>query len=1501
MLGDINYLLKPVRPQYFLALPNETIISKLSEAYGDNLTLSLTEVNELSFRIPYQVEINHVLERNKNVDIVRERYKVLVQLGSVKQWFVIAKIEDKMEDSSDFKEVICYSLPYTLKDKMIATLAPEESQNARQILSSVLAPTTWTIGTLDSDFELTYRSFEFSNTSVLDAVFSIANTFNAIIMWDTIHKTVSFIKPELHGVNKGLTFSIGNYLKSLNKESDSDEMVTHLTAEGNDGLSITRINPTGQRYLSDYSYFMFPFERDEAKNTVRSSYYMSDELCHALLDYKELVDTHSNEFNTLADLKSGYQTTLSEKETEMNALKHKEAAVSETVLNQQIGNLMFLDRFTYEKAALRTYNFDSKTNGIYPYAVLCKLSNINGAIVKLDGFNKPIAINNTWIVLGKVNTPSSINVSISGATIGTEVSLQVAKITSEEFSASSNDAAIIDKYNLNNVEMKIAAKQSEINSYVQLIHDVDKQIDNLKSLLDIKNNLSKGLQDELNYFIIEKKFSDDKYIKDDDLLKATKEKFAELKAPQVSLDIDIVNFLEIIEEQLNWDKLNLGDLVNIKYPLFDLSVTAKIIKIAFDYESGNVKLTIANITDVSDAAKKLQKYIYDTKNAVSVLNDNLSKWTQAVVDTSEFAKIFENFWDKTTQEINMASNEYVTIDRSGITIIDPNDPLRFLRATHGVLGVTRSGGLRYETAISPDGVIAEMVLGKLILGQRVTIGDADGIWLTEGPKTTITDRYGREAMKLGLYDEDPDLFGVLVSRYRDNSPTARIINKIIMNSEVGFKIQQWNGIEYKDKFYVDADGLLYAEDMTTKRLKIVNDSNELLLDSYTKYMDIGKFDNIITDGKLTAIEKLQVKGEYTRIKSEYVKLLEQANIYKTTTRDSLQMVDPVPYTAAYNALIAYLDPLLSNMDATSDIDRNEFIQKFKAYYDATTVLLNEINASIKYSSLQLGSFYNKLVLDAIDGLMVTRSDDLFRVWLNATKGIAIEKNENGRWVQKFYVSVSDGRLWAEELVAKKLKIVSSMDEVMLDAESKHLNIGIFTEIIADGKLTALEKLTLKQEWETIQTDYTKILSQANQYKTSVRDGHTQVLVDIPPFSNAYNVLSAYVTPLLADMSATTTIDRTEFKNRFQTYYDQAQRVINEITNALKWSSVQLGQNYNNVTIDQIDGIHIEHGDGIVDVYLSATKGLEIDRNGSPVLFADTEGALHVIDLIAKRLKITSDPFGGASEDVLMLDAESRKLYLNRWDIIGAAAIDANMITANIVTANLGFISNLIAGKLSTTSNAAVSDWYNYVTIEKNEAKWITGKVSGEGTPATLPDGRALYWTHSSQSGQMTTDATPWPVTIYTMDEKVKMVQNFSGSGDEAYPQIIMGLGDGVIKDPAYDDGLNTGNSTNKSGRAFIRKPEESLDVQYFSRNYGKKRSLSLRDDGLYLDSEDSFFKILAKVYQFDIEANGQFSLQHNNGTKLIFDAAGNVELVAKSKLKLKANTMEFDATSYNFL
>ncbi|MCY7579475.1 hypothetical protein [Bacillus altitudinis] len=123
---------------------------------------------------------------------------------------------------------------------------------------------------------------------------------------------------------KGVKISSHNFMIDMTDTRSMDEVVTRLHVTGKDGIVINSINPTGQGYLDDFSFFLSPFQRDDNRNILKKSAYMSNELCHALLDYNELVDKESKKFKTMLDDKKKIEAKMTAQENELFVLKNIE-------------------------------------------------------------------------------------------------------------------------------------------------------------------------------------------------------------------------------------------------------------------------------------------------------------------------------------------------------------------------------------------------------------------------------------------------------------------------------------------------------------------------------------------------------------------------------------------------------------------------------------------------------------------------------------------------------------------------------------------------------------------------------------------------------------------------------------------------------------------------------------------------------------------------------------------------------------------------------------------------------------------------------------------------------------------------------------------------------------------------------------------------------------------------------------------------------------------------
>lgn len=630
MFIDVDYSKKAQEAKLHLAKPNKQVIDIIHEKFGDSVSLKLGDINELTFSIPHQVvdEETGEMIKNKHVDMIRERMLIRLTLGAYKEWYIIDEIEEAGEDSDIFT-VKAFSLGYELRSKKCPVFSSENVYNAREALERMLSETIWTIGEIDPIFEEMYRSFDTSeNTNVLDAIMQAVETYGALIEWDTHNRKISFKDMKKVGRFRGMTVNYGRLLRSIRRIRTTDEMVTRLHIRGAEGLTIHSVNPTGQGYIEDFSFFMYPFERDENKNVIRSSYFMSDELCHAILNHKEALEKYSPSIMQL-------QSILSEKEAQL---------ITEESKLRQLG---------------------------------LELENI---IALLD---------------------------VAKATDNQEL---IEQRTQEKMAK----------------ESEIQAQQIVVGTLKTEIARIIEDIEALQKEIETASGFTPELLDELNLYIIEKDWVDDRYIDPQELYEDGLKEFERLRQPKVVIDVTIDNLLNIVEEQYYWDKLVLGDRIKVKYPQMGIEYMATIIEINYDLENGEANLVIANTKELLDDMEKLIQLLYSNSSASTLIENNKYKWDKINAVEKEVNAIVSQEWDANQRRIIAGVNNSIEVGNRGILIKDPDFPEEMIIIQAGILALTEDGGETWKTAVKPSGVVAERLIGRIIAGQELIITNSAG-------------------------------------------------------------------------------------------------------------------------------------------------------------------------------------------------------------------------------------------------------------------------------------------------------------------------------------------------------------------------------------------------------------------------------------------------------------------------------------------------------------------------------------------------------------------------------------------------------------------------------------------------------------------------------------------------------------------------------------------------------------------------------------------------------
>lgn len=879
MFGDIDLTLEVQNVELFLAKPDRKIISKLTEAYGKNLTLKLGGISELSFTIPYEVDINRKWVRNSNVDIIRDRYLIKAIFAGKEEWYIISTITNSMADG-DTMQVVAYLMPYEMTGKNVRSFQYDainidqvfnggtiiNGDGTTEVINGILGNTRWKLGYVDASISGQYRGFDFTSVTVLDAIFTIAETFNALIIWDTATRTINFYNSENYGINRGLTINYGHYLQGLSKESHSDEMVTRLKVFGKDNLSIQGVNANGQNYLEDYSFFMYPFQRDATTHSViEHSYYMSDELCHAILDYSEYMQSKSGQFKILIGQRQVYENTFDLRSIEMATLKEQMLVIQN---NLDLAN-----------------------------------------------------------------------------------------------SLGSNSAPYVTLKNAKQVE--IDAKQVLINSAKASMDAIDTQKATLSFSLQYSRFFTSTLLLELNDYVIEKEFSNENFIDEDDLYDGAIVEFEKVKQPQVVLTMDVVNFLKIVDAQKDWSKLNLGDIIIIRYEKLGVDMTAKIIEISIDFEGDSISLTIANTKDILTDEQKLIKMLYANNAAATTMDLSKTKWDGIEGTKSQVEQIINNTWDTIKTGIQGGLNNSVSFDERGILVRDSANPSTYLVIQNGVLAITNDGGNTWKHAITSTGIVGERIYGKLLAGVNLTIDASDA----GGTKMFTVDGSGVKILGTSL-----TITGGISEANLDPAFITRINNDI-------------------------AD---------------VQDSVEQL------GVDIN---NILSDNKITAIEANGLELSLVQVASESTDLISVANTLGITT-------ERTNYSNSLTTLTTEINKWINQTTYPKDItstDRTNIQTKFQNLEGMKSILINKISSireqRAKDASVGLGANYNGMVIDSVNGIVITKGDGTIRTTLNATDGFFFEKKNGALYEKKLYYNAATGNMILDgELNARSIKI-----------------------------------------------------------------------------------------------------------------------------------------------------------------------------------------------------------------------------------------------------------------------------------------------------------------------------------------------------------------------------------------------------------------------------------------------------------------------------------------------
>lgn len=243
----------------------------------------------------------------KNISEVNERLKSVTAYSREKKLFKnMAEFEDiTLTLKNPYTDIEgCFSLDELLYDATgwrVGYVSDKVLYRSNETVIDNITGETET--TLTNEEKLRYQ--ESVSTNWYDYINTdIAEQFECYPVFDSYNKVVNLYSDDELGEDPQLMLSYDNYLKEIELSDDTEDIITKLVLSGNDDLTISEVNPSGETFVEDFSYFIESRE-------------MSDALISALELYYVMVKKRAIEWNRLRGEKAEKQSQLTAKKNEL--------------------------------------------------------------------------------------------------------------------------------------------------------------------------------------------------------------------------------------------------------------------------------------------------------------------------------------------------------------------------------------------------------------------------------------------------------------------------------------------------------------------------------------------------------------------------------------------------------------------------------------------------------------------------------------------------------------------------------------------------------------------------------------------------------------------------------------------------------------------------------------------------------------------------------------------------------------------------------------------------------------------------------------------------------------------------------------------------------------------------------------------------------------------------------------------------------------------------------
>ena len=368
---------------------------------------------------------------------------------------------------------------------------------------------------------------------------------------------------------------------------------------------------------------------------------------------------------------------------------------------------------------------------------------------------------------------------------------------------------------LTEVNAQLAAKQTEIDSKNTQIDSIQTSIDDIQSQLEVINtalsfetNFTEAQLLELSAYIVGSTYQNDNFIQTDAMTQAEIQAMAQelydqgvtvlakVSQPRYEFSIDAVNFISLEEFSIFTEQLELGSVITLELEE-GVFIYPALLGIDMNYDNpSDFKLIFGNRLRLDDSSFIFSDLFNQAvKGGISTKfnSERWSNWSEGY--KSEVTGFINSSLNASLNNVISGSGQDVLINQNGIRLRQSLEGGGYsdeqVWMNNGTIAFTRDNWDTAALALgkvstasgSAFGLVASVVVGRLLAGNELVIENEGGTFSVDGAGATLTD-----------------------ANFTLNTTNGK--TRIFLDPDNGIKIQGNAGGTWVDKMYADSSGNL---------------------------------------------------------------------------------------------------------------------------------------------------------------------------------------------------------------------------------------------------------------------------------------------------------------------------------------------------------------------------------------------------------------------------------------------------------------------------------------------------------------------------------------------------------------------------------------------------------------------------------------------------------------------------------------------------------------------